>query len=460
MASGVAGPGARPVARKIAPRSSVTEFDTVSRHSWRQARRLEAGLLAQLATRAVHERLAARRRRPRGSPSCTRRAGSGAARRAGAARRRRRRPRPTAAVGSGRRRRCRGCRPAGRPRRGRPRSTGSRRRRPASAGATGRRPRALGRDRAGGLHPATVAVDRASAPVENRPAVWTIERHRRRVQRHAVRRGTAYRAHSRCATRRWTSRARDGEGTRTRRRRPWPLLFALVLVAAFLLVAYLIASYVVYDTLSRGHRRVPPARTRPTRPSRSRAEGLDAAVDARTRCPPRRTSSSTRATRRSRPRAPRLVDPGPDAGRTGGHPRPRREELPPRRERPDARGHAPRARVRRAADRPCATTATRTTRTCGSRAGPRSTSTCSGRGTGSSRRACPRTEIGILGMSFGAATTVIAGGEEPRRPGGLGGLVVRRHGPGDPRLPRPRGLPDVPRARRPCSWRGSSRATT
>ena len=61
----------------------------------------------------------------------------------------------------------------------------------------------------------------------------------------------------------------------------------------------------------------------------------------------------------------------------------------------------------------------------------------------------PEDRIGILGMSFGAATTVIAGGEEPGVAGRLGGLVLRRHGRGDPRLPRPRGLSDDPGAR----WR-------
>ena len=72
----------------------------------------------------------------------------------------------------------------------------------------------------------------------------------------------------------------------------------------------------------------------------------------------------------------------------------------------------------------------------------------------------PKDRIGILGMSFGAATTVIAGGEEPRRAGRVGGLVLRRHGRGDPRLPRPRGLSR--RSWRPAasSRRGSWRATT
>ncbi len=47
-----------------------------------------------------------------------------------------------------------------------------------------------------------------------------------------------------------------------------------------------------------------------------------------------------------------------------------------------------------------------------------------------------------------------------RRAGGMGGLVLRRHGRGHPRLPRSRGLSDDPRARRRARGAGSWRATT
>ena len=77
------------------------------------SRRLDAGLLAELALGARRARSRRPARRPRGSPMTTRRACSGAGRRAGSGRRRRgdhaRRP----GSRNGRRRRCPGCRRAG-----------------------------------------------------------------------------------------------------------------------------------------------------------------------------------------------------------------------------------------------------------------------------------------------------------------------------------------------------------
>ena len=70
-------------------------------------------------------------------------------------------------------------------------------------------------------------------------------------------------------------------GFEERRRRPWPLLFAVVLIAAFLLVAYLIAQLRRLRHAVGGHGRVPPVRRRPTRPSASRPSGIDAAVTDR-----------------------------------------------------------------------------------------------------------------------------------------------------------------------------------
>ncbi len=69
-------------------------------------------------------------------------------------------------------------------------------------------------------------------------------------------------------------------GYEERRRRPWPLLFGVVLVAAFLLVAYLIASYVVYDTLSAVTGECHPEDAANT-PQHFTANGIDAAVTAR-----------------------------------------------------------------------------------------------------------------------------------------------------------------------------------
>ena len=60
----------------------------------------------------------------------------------------------------------------------------------------------------------------------------------------------------------------------------------------------------------------------------------------------------------------------------------------------------------------------------------------------------PKDRIGILGMSFGAATTVIAGGEEPGVRAVWEDSSFADDGRGDPRLPRPRGLSDDPGARR------------
>ena len=62
-----------------------------------------------------------------------------------------------------------------------------------------------------------------------------------------------------------------------RRRRPWPLLFAVLLLGSFLLLAYIVASYAVYDTLSSVSGLCHPADVDNT-PEHFTADGVDEAV--------------------------------------------------------------------------------------------------------------------------------------------------------------------------------------
>ena len=71
-------------------------------------------------------------------------------------------------------------------------------------------------------------------------------------------------------------RARDGE---RRRVSLWPLAFALALVGSFLVLAYLAASYAVYDTLAATTGECHPDDAANT-PQRFRASGLDEAATA------------------------------------------------------------------------------------------------------------------------------------------------------------------------------------
>ena len=83
-------------------------------------------------------------------------------------------------------------------------------------------------------------------------------------------------------------RARDGE---RRRVSLWPLAFALALVGSFLVLAYLAASYAVYDTLAATTGECHPDDAANT-PQRFRARASTRPRPRRMRCPCRRTSSS------------------------------------------------------------------------------------------------------------------------------------------------------------------------
>ena len=107
-----------------------------------------------------------------------------------------------------------------------------------------------------------------------------------------------------------------------RRRRPWPLLFAVLLLGSFLLLAYVVASYAVYDPF-------PPApacasRRRHQHPSALPAAGVDEAVTDRYAMPAPPRSCSTPATRRSPTRGCAAGGSRARADEPGGDPGPRR----------------------------------------------------------------------------------------------------------------------------------------
>ena len=111
-------------------------------------------------------------------------------------------------------------------------------------------------------------------------------------------------------------RIRADRDERRRLRVPWPLVFALLLLGSFLVIAYLVASYVVYDTLSATTGECHPDDAANT-PQQFSASGLDDADTAPVRdAGPAGRRRSIRATPTSP--ASRCAGGGSRAGRRPG----------------------------------------------------------------------------------------------------------------------------------------------
>jgi dipeptidyl aminopeptidase/acylaminoacyl peptidase len=208
-------------------------------------------------------------------------------------------------------------------------------------------------------------------------------------------------------------RIRAGSGERRRPGVPWALVFALVLLASFLALAYAFASYAVYDTLAAVTGECHPDDAANT-PERFRAAGLDDAVTAQYAMPAPEDIEF-------RSRDPRIADltlrgwwiPGRTADAPSvivvhGLKSCRRDEnvllaagmlhrngfgvlLMDQRDHGDSDDEDLRFA-----------------------AGTEEYLDVLGAWDWLAAQGVPEERIGILGMSFGAATTLIAGGEEPR----------------------------------------------
>ena len=202
-------------------------------------------------------------------------------------------------------------------------------------------------------------------------------------------------------------------GFEERRRRPWPLLFAVVFIAAFLLVAYLIGSYVVYDTLSAVTGECHPSDAGNT-PERFTASGIDAEVTDRYAMPaPQDVEFRSRD-----PHIPDLAlrawyipgrtPAGPTVILVHGVKSCRRD---PNMLMPAGMLHKHGFGVLLMDQRDHGDSDDEDLRFA---AGTEEYLDVLGAWDWLQAQGVPEDKIGILGMSFGAATTVIAGGEEPR----------------------------------------------
>jgi fermentation-respiration switch protein FrsA (DUF1100 family) len=208
-------------------------------------------------------------------------------------------------------------------------------------------------------------------------------------------------------------RIRAGDGEPRRLRVPWPLVFALVLLGSFLLLAYLFASYAVYDTLAAVTGECHPDDAGNT-PQQFRAGDLDVSVTAALAMPAPEDVEYTS-------RDPRIADltlrawwipgrtaDGPSVVVVHGLKSCRRDDNVLM-----AAGMLHRAGfgVLLMDQRDHGDSDDEDLRFA---AGTEEYLDVLGAWDWLVGRGVPEARIGILGMSFGAATTVIAGGEEPR----------------------------------------------